>query len=107
MENRTTRPARALATIALVVGFIALVIVVSASLGGGGSSGGGKGPVARHASRGGGESKQPVPASYVVKSGDTLTSIAHRTGVPVARIQRLNPETDPQILIAGEKLKLK
>jgi LysM repeat protein len=43
---------------------------------------------------------------YVVKSGDTLTSIAHKTGIPVAEIQALNPEVDPQILIAGETLKL-
>ena len=43
----------------------------------------------------------------MIKSGDTLTSIAHETGVGVAKIERLNPEVDPQILIAGEKLKLK
>jgi LysM repeat protein len=43
---------------------------------------------------------------YVVKSGDTLTSIAHKTGLTVAEIQALNPEVDPQILIAGETLKL-
>ena len=43
---------------------------------------------------------------YVVQSGDTLTSIAHKTGIPVAEIQALNPEVDPQILIAGETLKL-
>jgi LysM repeat protein len=43
---------------------------------------------------------------YVVQSGDTLTSIAHKTGIPVAEIQALNPEIDPQILIAGETLKL-
>ena len=43
----------------------------------------------------------------MVKSGDTLISIAHKTGVPVAEIQALNPEVDPQILIAGETLKLR
>ena len=36
-----------------------------------------------------------------MQSGDTLTSIAHKTGVPVAEILALNPEVDPQILIAG------
>ncbi|OJU80286.1 MAG: hypothetical protein BGO11_06845 [Solirubrobacterales bacterium 70-9] len=44
--------------------------------------------------------------TYTVQSGDTLTSIAHKTGIPVAEIQALNPEVDPQILIAGETLKL-
>jgi LysM repeat protein len=43
---------------------------------------------------------------YTVQSGDTLTSIAHKTGIPVAEIQALNPEVDPQTLIAGEVLKL-
>jgi LysM repeat protein len=43
---------------------------------------------------------------YVVQSGDTLISIAHKTGIPVAELQALNPEVDPQILIAGETLKL-
>ena len=44
--------------------------------------------------------------TYEVQSGDTLTSIAHKTGVPVAELQALNPEVDPQILVAGEVLKL-
>jgi LysM repeat protein len=44
--------------------------------------------------------------TYTVESGDTLTSIAHKTGIPVAELQALNPEVDPQILIAGETLKL-
>ena len=43
----------------------------------------------------------------MVETGDTLTSIAHETGVPVAEILDLNPEVDPQILIAGETLKLR
>ena len=41
------------------------------------------------------------------QSGDTLIRIAHKTGVPVAELQALNPEIDPQILIAGEMLKLR
>jgi LysM repeat protein len=43
---------------------------------------------------------------YVVQSGDTLTSIAQKTGIPVAELQALNPEIDPQILVEGETLKL-
>ena len=44
--------------------------------------------------------------TYEVQSGDTLTAIAHKTGVPLAELQALNPELDPQTLIAGEVLKL-
>ena len=43
----------------------------------------------------------------MVKNGDTLTSIAHKTGVSVVRIQTLNPRVDPQILISGERLRLR
>ena len=42
-----------------------------------------------------------------MKNGDTLISIAHKTGVSVARIQALNPQVDPQILTSGEKLRLR
>jgi LysM repeat protein len=44
--------------------------------------------------------------TYTVQSGDTLISIASKTGVPLAELQALNPEIDPQILVAGEVLKL-
>jgi LysM repeat protein len=50
--------------------------------------------------------KRTKAKTYEVQSGDTLISIAHKTGVPVAELQALNPEVDPQILVAGEVLKL-
>jgi LysM repeat protein len=54
-----------------------------------------------------GRDDAPTPKSYEIQTGDTLTSIARETGVPVAIIVKLNPGVDPQILIAGEKLKLR
>jgi LysM repeat protein len=44
--------------------------------------------------------------TYTVQPGDTLTSISHKTGIPIAELQALNPEIDPQILTEGETLKL-
>ena len=44
---------------------------------------------------------------YVVKTGDTLGSIAEKTGVPVEKLQELNPELDPQTLTAGQKIRLR
>lgn len=103
MEKRTNAAARIFALLALVVAVVVVVAVVSGASDDDSSGGGGKG--GHHAK------KHVVPktkaASYVVESGDTLTSIAHDTGVSVATIIRLNPEVDPQILIAGEKLKLR
>jgi LysM repeat protein len=84
-----------------------VIVVIAATLGGGGDgggSGGGLKPVHRSKAS---EDHKPVPKTYEVQSGDTLTSIAHETGVPVATILRLNPGVDPQILVSGEKLKLR
>ncbi len=85
-----------------------MIVLITATLGGDGDSSGGNGGGSDRA----GQVKQekdkgPAPKSYEVQSGDTLTSIAQETGVPVAVIVKLNPGVDPQILIAGERLKLK
>ena len=49
---------------------------------------------------------KPRPRTAVVRSGDTLSAIASRTGVAVETIQRLNPTVDPQALQTGQRLKL-
>jgi LysM repeat protein len=84
-----------------------VIVLIAATLGGGddGSGSGGRPNPAGQAEQGQGTGQ--TPKSYEVQSGDTLTSIAHQTGVPVAQILRLNPGVDPQILISGEKLKLR
>ena len=105
MQKRSTAPARALAAIALAVGFVAVIVVISSAGGGGSGGSGDRASTSKAAHRT--HRPKTTAAAYVVQTGDTLTSIAHRTGVSVARIQRLNPEVDPQILIAGEKLKLR
>jgi LysM repeat protein len=84
-----------------------VIVLIASTLGGDGEDGrptGGSAPAgqARQA-----EDRKPVPKTYEVQSGDTLTSIARETGVRVAEIVRLNPGVDPQILISGEKLKLR
>ena len=44
---------------------------------------------------------------YTIKPGDTPSSIAEKTGVPLADILRLNPDLDPQALSPGQKIKLR
>ncbi len=105
MEKRNTALARVFATVALVGGLV-LVVVIATSIGAG--SGGSKTPTsARQVAPAGGSAQVNTPATYIVQNGDTLTSIAHKTGVSVARIQVLNPHVDPQILTAGQKLRLR
>ena len=105
MNKRTSAPARVLALAAVIGGFVLVLVMLSAALsddsGDTGKTGSGGGDVTREAP------KKDTPAVYVVEDGDTLTAIAHSTGVPVAAIVRLNPGVDPQILNPGEKLKLR
>jgi LysM repeat protein len=104
MENRTSATTRIFAALALVAAVLILVVIVAAAMDGDSSS-----PGKRSEDRTQKEDKKQrtKAKTYTVQTGDTLTAIAHRTGVPVAEILALNPEVDPQILIAGQTLKLR
>lgn len=109
-SKRSSAPARAFAAAALIAGFLLAIVVVAGSLGGEEGGAGNGGPASRtttaDGAQGGGK-KGKAPRFYVVQNGDTLTSIARKTGVSVDRIEALNPGVDPQILVSGEKLKLR
>jgi LysM repeat protein len=104
MKRKRSWIARILALAALAGAIVAIVIVAKNTdlHSNSNSKGSGKAQVHKE------QQKKPRTKAkkYVVESGDTLTSIAHKTGIPVAELQALNPEVDPQILIAGETLKL-
>jgi LysM repeat protein len=106
MNKRSSAPARVLAVTALVIAFVVAIVAISASLGGDDSNDSG---TSKRGGKAAAHKTQPkqVPATYEVKSGDTLIAIAHRMGISVAQIEELNPEVDPQILVAGEQLKLR
>ncbi|HEX4305515.1 MAG TPA: LysM domain-containing protein [Solirubrobacterales bacterium] len=106
MKRKRSWIARFLALAALAAAVVAIVVVASNTDLHSKSS---------HKSNGGAQAqnegqqhKKPrtKAKTYEVQSGDTLTAIAHKTGVPLAELQALNPELDPQTLIAGEVLKL-
>jgi len=104
MEKRTSAFARIFAAVALAGAVVVVIVVILGSQRDSDSptkSGQGNSPASQKSER------KTKAKTYVVKSGDTLVSIAHRTGVPVASILALNPEVDPQILIAGQTLKLR
>ena len=102
MEKRTSAAARIAAALALIGAVVVIVLVVSSA-----TSDEHSHPSPRQAPAQK-ESKHRTKAkTYTVQTGDTLTAIAHKTGVPLAEILALNPEVDPQILTAGETLKLR
>lgn len=107
MKRKRSWFARFLALVALIAAVIA-VIVVASNTDLHNSSNKGKSTNAGHAKQHKKQPKKPrtKAKTYEVQSGDTLTSIAQKTGISVAEIQALNPEVDPQTLIAGEVLKL-
>jgi LysM repeat protein len=108
MKRTTKYLTRLLALLAIAAVAVAIVLIVSSfkkesNDDKGNRNGNGKAqPTKKHK-----PPQRPKAKTYTVQSGDTLTAIAHKTGVPVAQLQALNPEIDPQILIAGEVLKLK
>lgn len=109
MKKRSSVVARILAALALIAAVVVVVVVVSAALKEDSSDKTTKGHTGQTTT-----TTTQVPKkhrtkakTYVVQTGDTLTAISARTGVPVSEILALNPEVDPQILIAGETLKLR
>jgi LysM repeat protein len=103
MERRTSAAARIAAVIALIGAVILIVLVASTAMNGDDSSG-------NHHSKHHVQKQKPARTkakTYTVQNGDTLTAIAHKTGVPLSEIMALNPGVDPQILSSGEVLKLK
>ena len=106
MKKKRNWIARIIALAALAAAVVAVVVVAkNTDLH---SDSGNKGSAQKSQTHKQKQQKKPrtKAKTYEVQSGDTLTSIAHKTGIPVAEIQALNPEVDPQILIAGETLKL-
>jgi LysM repeat protein len=107
-------PARFLAPIALVAFAFALYTIVNDARDasdGGSSSGTPAQTTPAHSS-----AKKKAAAkksakrrrrTYVVKSGDTPSGIAAKTGVSLTTLQELNPNLDPQALTVGARLKLR
>jgi LysM repeat protein len=44
---------------------------------------------------------------YVIQSGDSLSAISVKTGIPVATLESLNPGVDPNALQTGQRLRLR
>jgi LysM repeat protein len=114
MDGRRGNPARLLAPIALVAFVLAFVVVIASS-GTSEDSDDGNGErvsqsedVTTTTTSDDSLNEPRVDATfYTVKTGDTLGGIAETVGVPITRLQELNPELDPQALVSGQKIRLR
>ena len=113
-------PARYLAPLAIVAFLVALAVIVSSS---GESAPGGSAPgesdsVPAAATPEGRSGEEPAerseedrprtgPKTYRVRPGDTPSTIAEKTGVPLEELEALNPDIDPQALAPGQRLRLR
>jgi LysM repeat protein len=49
----------------------------------------------------------PRKVFYVIKAGDSLSTISVKTGVSVPTLEALNPAIDPNALQTGQRLRLR
>lgn len=96
-------PARVLAPLALIGAFCAVFLLVQ------GSPDPAPTPLSTTVAPARTAAPHPTatPATYVVRSGDTLLAIADRTGVALDRLLTLNPSVDPNTLRVGQHLRLR
>jgi LysM repeat protein len=112
MDGRRRSPGRLLAPISLIAFILALFIVIATSGTDEDSSDSGNNisqQQSEQVSTTGETTTSPTVSGnfYTVKTGDTLAGIAEDVGVPVARLQELNPALDPQALVSGQKIRIR
>jgi peptidoglycan endopeptidase LytE len=90
-----------LAPLALFACVVALFLIVR------GSGGGGADTAVHTAAPTVSGTGHRAKKTYVVKSGDSLSVIAERNGITLARLLSLNPGLDPQTLQAGQRIRLR
>jgi LysM repeat protein len=49
----------------------------------------------------------PKRRFYVIKPGDSLSTISVKTRVPIATLEALNPSVDPNALQTGQRIRLR
>jgi LysM repeat protein len=108
---RRRSPARWLAPLALVTCAVAIYVVVDHELGSDSSSKSTSSTTKTGTNADGTatsttKSTKKAKTSYTVKSGDSLSVIAAKTGTDVGSLQEANPDVDPGALHPGQKLKL-
>jgi LysM repeat protein len=111
-DHGRPRFARLLAPLALIAFAVAVaVMVLGSGVVGGDDNNDGQGantlPSATETAKTTEQPQRRVRRTYTIKANDTLSGIAEQNGTTVERLQELNPELDPQGLVAGQKIKLR
>lgn len=110
MPSRSGPSARVLAPVALVVCAVLFLFVIATSGGGGDEKKADSDQTQAQSTptkKSKPKPKKATGSTYTVKTGDTLGSISEKTGVNVEQLQELNPQLDPQSMVAGQKLKIR
>jgi LysM repeat protein len=95
---------RFLAPIAILIVIGATVLIVQGELGSKHHARPQRANNVRHVARTSGSRSATF---YVVKSGDSFSTISTKTGVSVPTLERLNPGVDPGALQTGRRLRLR
>lgn len=117
-DMASRRPARWLAPLALLASVVAVLAVISANRSSSDETSStapqSAAPAGRSATTGTttgatttAKQRPNTPSTYRVQSGDTLSSVAQKTGVPIDRIRELNPTADANALRVGQVLHLR
>ena len=111
-DHRRPRLARLFAPLALIaVAVVVAVMVLGSGVVGDDESDNSAGtsdlPAATERTTTSGRPTKRLRATYTIKTNDTLSGIAAEHGTTVDLLQELNPELDPQGLVAGQKIKLR
>lgn len=98
---------RILAPLALIAVVVAILVIVSQNTGADSSAESDtKAQIDAEQTKGDGEGAEN-PRHYEVQDGDTLGGIAEKFGVSTKRLERLNPDIDPQTLNAGQVITIR
>jgi hypothetical protein len=98
--------ARVLAVLALIVAFM-LVVFTLVTSGGSDGDGGDDDDVVTNESKTTAKGERAVEAGvWILREGETLTSISEETGIDIGEIEDLNPDVDAQTLSPGQRIAL-
>ena len=85
--------------LALAVGFIVVSLLAVAAL-----NGQGEDPAAAQVAE---APSADLPPVWIVRAGQTYSSIATRTGLTIEQLETFNPNTNPSTIVPGQRVKLR